>query len=137
LADAWGGSWGTSWGSSWDRVAAVATGRDRSDAGFRRGPKRVFILPRPEPVAAPLRGKKLKRRRVTQEAIEAAVAQPWAGLWSVPEAIEALPRYVPIRFQTMDPQGFDTLVQAVALWLADEAARREEDEEDVLLLLAA
>jgi hypothetical protein len=139
MASAWGSSWGSSWGNSWGAVGAVVVARDRSDAGFVRGPKRVFILPRPEPIAAPLAATKPKRRRVTEEAVFEAIALPWAGRWTVPEAMAVLPELVPVEFKTPDPESLDTLIQAVGLYLEAEAAKREfeQDEEDVLLLLAA
>ena len=113
--------------------------RGGDDAGPRRLSKhkhRVFILPRPEPEPLPV-GVEPKRRKVTRKAVEAAIAQPWAGLWTAPEAMEFLPDFVPIEFVSDGP-GFEVLVQAIALHLAREAERRAiEDEEDVMILLAA
>lgn len=121
------------------QIDAVIASMDRSDAGPRRLSKhrhRVFILPRPEPEPLPV-GVEPKRRKVTRRAVEAAVALPWAGLWTAPEAMEFLPDFVPVEFVSDGP-SFEVLVQAIALQLAREAERRAiEDEEDVMILLAA
>lgn len=121
-----------------DGVVPPVVVRD-GDAGPRRLSKhkhRVFILPRPEPEPLPA-GVEPKRRKVTRKAVEAAIAQPWAGLWTVPEAMDVLPDFVPIEFVSDGP-GFEVLVQAIAMHLAREAERRAiEDEEDVMILLAA
>jgi hypothetical protein len=136
MASTWASSWGTSWANSWGTVGAVTPtpARDSSDGGTRRG-KRIIHVLRPEPEAPP-EGVKAKRRLVTAEAVEQAVAQPWAGLWTVPEAMAILPKTVPVEFVSDGPPT-ETLIQAIALYLAREAERRaiEEDEEDVAMLL--
>jgi hypothetical protein len=140
MADAWGGSWGTSWGASWGAGSVVSVRGDGDAWGGRRPTRsrayRVYYTAPPPSLQAPVR--KVKRRKVTAEAIEEAISLPWAGQWTVSEATKALPASVPVPFPTsdIDPQTLTSL--AIALWLRDaERQWAEQDEDDIELLLLA
>jgi hypothetical protein len=118
----------------------VARGSAGADWGGRQPSRsrayRVYYTePPPTLQKAP---KKVKRRKVTAEAIEEAITIPWAGQWTVNQAAKALPPTVPVLFPTSDIEPKAQTFLAIAMWLrVAEIQWALQDEDDIELLLFA